>query len=274
MAHKQSNPTDISGLRFGRLVAISRSQEHPRKWNVRCDCGRETAVRRYSLLSGDTSSCGCLRSEVRALDLTGQRFGRLLVLKPLPNKRTPRGSLYSLCLCDCGREVEIVSRELPRGHTKSCGCWSAQMTADRSRTHGLCGTPTYQSWNAMRQRCGDASQTYYERYGGSGITVCERWKLFSNFLEDMGVRPEGKTLDRIDNSGNYEPGNCRWATRKEQARNTSANFFITHNGETKCLAEWAEHLGMCRMQISRRIRNGWPVEMVLTPKVEQGEANE
>lgn len=132
-----------------------------------------------------------------------------------------------------------------------------------SRKHGLAGTPTYDSWRSMHRRCRpdfNGCSAYFDR----GITVCERWGTFENFVADMGVRPPGTSLDRIDNAGNYEPGNCRWATPGEQARNTKANRMIAFNGEVLCVTDWAAKLGISRSALSHRLKTGWPIEAALT----------
>lgn len=161
-----------------------------------------------------------------AQQITGQRFGRLSVIRQegwLPNgKDRTRGWL---CVCDCGRETVTTSTRLKSGATTSCGCFVVEAARATRKLlggpvrHGHSHSPTYRSWYAMRQRCENRKNKRFEIYGGRGISVCERWKLFDNFLEDMGARPEGKTLDRIDCDGNYEPANCRWATASEQMKN-------------------------------------------------------
>lgn len=126
-------------------------------------------------------------------------------------------------------------------------------------------TPTYFSWQHMNDRCYNSNHAFYKDYGGRGISVCERWrKSFTNFLDDMGERPSKlHTIDRIDGNGNYEPDNCRWATRKEQARNRKTNRLIAFNGVTRTLAEWSELTGINREKISWRIDHGWPIEKAM-----------
>lgn len=163
------------------------------------------------------------------LELAGQTFGRWTVIAP--GQRTYRGWFtHWLCRCECGTEREVATGNLRKGLSTSCGCRNREVTASRARaqfsTHGMSkggsgghGSPTYVSWLAMRQRVRDANRPGHERYGGRGITICPAWNDFQTFLADMGERPRGKTLDRINVDGNYEPDNCRWATPKEQANN-------------------------------------------------------
>lgn len=125
-----------------------------------------------------------------------------------------------------------------------------------SKKHGMCYTPTWSSWRSMRKRCLDPNTNVYKNYGGRGINICDRWSVFANFLQDMGERPEGTTLDRIDNNGNYCPENCRWATLTEQCRNRRNNAWVTLNGETLCVTEWAELLGVKVSTLKERIRRG------------------
>lgn len=125
-------------------------------------------------------------------------------------------------------------------------------------------TSAYSVWSSMRRRCENPNNTRYANYGGRGITVCGRWAIFENFLEDMGEPPPGLTLDRIDNNGNYDPKNCRWATRREQSHNSSNVKIITHDGKTLCIRDWERSLGLSAGALWHRLKNGWPLAKALT----------
>lgn len=194
--------------------------------------------------------------------LEGQRFGRLTVLELAPSDKF--GKARWKCRCDCGTECIKPARPLIAGESKSCGCLH-QESVRRPRSHGYARTPVYRVWSAMKGRCENPSDTGYKNYGGRGIKVCTRWQSFENFLADMGEPPPGYTIDRRDNNGDYAPGNCRWATQKQQMRNTRRNILITYNGETRTLAEWAERMHMDISALHWRLREArWTIARALT----------
>lgn len=196
----------------------------------------------------------------KALELTGQRFNRLLVIRK--EEKRQAGTVIWRCLCDCGAEVLAQAYALKSGRVKSCGCWSR----DRTRKHGMEGTPTYDVWAHMLDRCRNRRSKMYSRYGARGISVCDRWQSFENFLSDMGQKPDGLSLDRIDNNGNYEPGNCRWATDRMQNRNRSVSPVYEWKGEMRSLADLADEHGLKWRRVYERVRMGWSLEDALTIK--------
>lgn len=178
------------------------------------------------------------------IDITGQSFNQLTVIKHV------QGTKW-LCMCDCGKRVERSSLDIRTGKVKSCGCEKSKLLSKAKTTHGMTRTATYRSWLSMRRRCYDKDHPQYRYYGGRGITVCARWRHdFSAFLADMGERPEGTTIERTDRDGNYEPANCRWATQKEQMKNTSRS--VEFQGKT--LTQWSEELGIKYATLSYRLR--------------------
>lgn len=177
----------------------------------------------------------------------GQRFGRLLVVSRAPNHKQPNGRQRTALnvICDCGKAPIVQGGSLTSGNTKSCGCLRSEMWTETITTHGKSNTATYKVWCGIRKRCFNPADQAFDNYGGRGITLCARWQTFENFLADMGERPfKAAQIDRQDNNGNYEPGNCKWSTASEQARNRRNNIMITINGETKCLLDWVLHYGV------------------------------
>lgn len=206
-------------------------------WRCRCDCGNELEVIKYQIASGSKESCGCLhrercaeasRKRVASLnipqDIKGMVFGRLTVVE-LDN--VTLGVSYWRCSCVCGNVKTVSKHSLLKGHTQSCGCLKRERISQRKLKHGMSGrgshgpsSRTYRIWLAMRTRCNNPNIPNYHNYGGRGIKVCPEWDDFCTFLRDMGECPPGKSIDRFpDNDGNYEPGNCRWATAFEQRMN-------------------------------------------------------
>lgn len=197
-------------------------------------------------------------------NLVGQRFGRLLVLHETGKSRN--GHTVWHCRCDCGNDVGVVGYSLISGCTKSCGCYNRERVIERNTTHGMNRRgkrhPVYMTWANILQRCENPNDTQYKNYGARGIKVCTEWHEFIPFHDWAMANgwQRGVSIDRIDNNGNYEPDNCRWVTAKEQARNKRNNHFITFNGKTQTMVEWAEEIGLEYSILWNRIHRGWSIE--------------
>lgn len=185
-----------------------------------------------------------------------ERFGRLVVLELADPSKT--GAKRFRCLCDCGKETITYMQDLKSGHSQSCGCARIELHAKRLTKHGMRRSPEYITWCSMIKRCYNPASKAYAAYGGSGITVCDRWReSFQSFSEDMGSKPTSKhSVDRIDGSQGYGPGNCRWATQKEQSLNRKSTVFMEYNGERLCQKEWAERIGVSEFTIAYWLKNG------------------
>ena len=203
---------------------------------------------------------------MKTIDISNQRFGRLVAIEKSSNihKKTAWK-----CLCDCGNIVYVSTSNLTCGKIRSCGCIRREAIIKQNTTHNQRHTPLYEVWKSIRQRCYNSKCSAYKNYGARGITVCEEWKqsfqAFYNWAIENGYET-GLCIERIDNDGNYCPENCKWATRKEQMRNTRRNRFIEYNGETKTLSEWCEILSLPYATINGRIHKGYsPQKAFETP---------
>lgn len=208
----------IDGMKFGMLTAIAPSHMVGKQvyYHFRCDCGEVRVFRKGNVVAecrGNVRHCGCKTGREK---LIGKRYGKLEVIARAGITKN-RNAIW-LCRCDCGTEKEIASDNLRDGVRGSCGCTRAVASGGRFR-------PERALWRGMISRCYDERNTGYHNYGGRGIKVCDRWRdSMQAFIDDMGQRPEGMTLERVNNEGNYEPGNVKWATAKEQANNNRRNL--------------------------------------------------
>lgn len=205
-------------------------------------------------------------------DLTGQRFGRLTVIKRVENKTYPSGQkkVEWLCKCECGKETTVSSQCLLNGHTKSCGCTKGEFIRQKKATHKESNTKLYRIWQAMKRRCYNANTKDYKLYGSRGIAVCDEWFNSFEAFEKWAIvngYDDTLTIDRIDVNGNYEPSNCRWATPKEQANNKRNNHLLTYNNKTQTLQQWADEMNIKRSTILTRLNRGWSIERALTKPI-------
>lgn len=192
------------------------------------------------------------------IDLTGQRFGRLRVLSIAGKNK--HSQLLWRCKCDCGEECVSLGFVMRRGEKQSCGCLQREAIASVNRSHGMAGTPIYAIHHAMMQRCYDKNSHAYDRYGARGINVCEKWQTFEGFYADMGDKPDGMSLERKDNDGDYCPENVVWATAKQQANNTRGNRVLEYCGRKQTMTQWAEEFGLKPQTLwARLVVRGWSV---------------
>lgn len=253
---------DLTGKRFGRYEVVAYAGKGTKQnvpmWRCRCDCGNERLVVSYNLVKGNSKSCGCLRVErsiaarrVHApdpetlenrpddgfTDLRGQSFNRWTVLS-YAEKRPGQNHARWLCRCECGTERTVDHYHLVAGNSKSCGCFMVERSKEAHVTHGLSKTPEYRIYTGIITRCTNPKAMAWPDYGGRGIRMSDRWRHgdgglsgFECFMADLGPRPSpAHSVERDDVNGHYEPGNCRWATKREQGQNRRDNVFISHKG--------------------------------------------
>lgn len=200
------------------------------------------------------------------LDITNQRFGRLVALSPTDQRKDKK--VVWKFICDCGKIHFTTARSVMAGHTKSCGCIAVERIRMLNYKHGAAikhgkRPRSYQTWIGMLSRCTHSWNDDWERYGGRGIKVCERWKDYKNFLSDMGEPKKDLTIERIDNDGNYEPENCRWATRLEQSHNTSRNRLIKYKGKVFVISELARKLKITLSKLHYNLSKGLSIEEII-----------
>lgn len=198
---------------------------------------------------------------MRPLDLVGKKFNRLTVVSKAEKRRNLS---YWHCVCDCGTKTVVHGSSLKNGTTKSCGC----LLSEVKTTHGMSRSSAYRLWWALVGRCTNPNNTGFKYNGNRGIKVCDSWLNFENFYEDMGDRPEGYGLGRLDPDKGYSPDNCRWVPRRGSGKVKGEGARrITHNGETLGLPDWAIRTGISTRTLHTRLRRGWPVEKALTTPV-------
>lgn len=194
---------------------------------------------------------------MKLINLVGQRFGRWVVVAE--DGRASDGKAAWLCICECGKRRTVSGGSLRRGLSKSCGCLNLEHLKERA-IHGLAETPTYSIWLGIRQRCMNPKSRSWIKYGGRGITLCERWMDYLNFLKDMGPRPHGMSIERVDNGGNYDPNNCVWATSKTQSYNKRNTRKIPLNGRFVTLDAYMDATGMSYAAAYRRATGVTPLD--------------
>jgi hypothetical protein len=272
-----------TGSRFERLTVIrevERKRPTTRRFELLCDCGAVTHVDLNHLRHGLIRSCGCLRTEVLKLPRggsgkikrktkdavvqVGQAFGRWTVLCRATNSGC--GNVRWICRCECGIVAIVIGNSLHRKISRSCGCLSAELARTRT-THGLRRSREYGIWASIKQRCTNPATSHYLRYGGRGITLCTEWSdSFEAFYAHVGPAPGSAfQIDRINNDLGYEPGNVRWATIKQQARNKSGTVRLTFDGKTQSIADWSELTGISPSTLYSRVkRRRRPTEEILS----------
>lgn len=261
-----NNVSSLVGQKFGKLIVLKLAEHKPKghsKWLCKCDCGNYKVVDGVHLKSHKIQSCRCLQKEIASLkstkNLIGQKFGRLTVIER--NGSNKRNQANWLCLCDCGKKITVLGARLRNGTTKSCGCLR-EITKRKSKkginsTHGLSQTRLYAIWSSMKRRCYKEKEPMYKYYGARGIKICDEWKNsfidFYNWSMTNGYN-DNLSIDRINNNGNYEPTNCRWATRQEQCNNRRSNYIVEYNGEKHTITEIHNKTKIDRRTIKSRIK--------------------
>ena len=209
----------------------------------------------------------------KTIVIPGDRYGKLTIIRELPGRIRRRGDTLRIVLvrCDCGGEKKMIlgSLRIKRFPTVSCGCQQRKSgeSGGRYKKHGMSHSPEYESWRSMIGRCKNQNASNYYRYGGRGITICPEWKDFRVFFRNMGPRPKGTTLGRIDSSKGYTPDNCRWETHVQQNNNLSSNQFLKYKGKILSVMAWSRELNLSPHPIYRRLKRGWSAERIFETPV-------
>lgn len=253
---------DLTGQTFGDLLVIKILGSKSGSVYCLCRCllcGAEIEIQKGHLKT--QVSCRDCANKNKRIERISKRYGRLVVIS-LHQTKSREAHWY--CQCDCGGTTTVRGSSLSRGDVKSCGCLRSELTIERHLTHGMTGIPEYITWASMIARTTDKSKPNSKNYIDRGITVCDSWlHSFENFYKDMGDRLSPKhSIDRINNDGNYEPGNCRWATSTEQNNNKRSNVNITLSNETHTLKQWANIYNIDYKMVYYRYSAGWPISEI------------
>lgn len=248
----------LDGMRFGKLVVLNEIEKakneknRHNKWLCRCDCGNTTIVRSTELRNGKTKSCGCL-NYARLVDLTGQRFGKLVVVQYAGRKGM--NTMWK-CQCDCGNITITTNSNLRTGSAKSCGCYKKVHSVTHGATRGGKRERLYKNYYGMINRCYNEHDKCFNSYGRKGIKVCDEWlndfSVFRDWALSNGYQDD-LTIDRINSNGNYEPLNCRWLTMKDNLLHKNKDSILEVNGELLTTGGWAKKIGVCSGTIRKRI---------------------
>lgn len=265
--------SDYIGKRYGYLVVIGQTSNSkiPNAFDFKCDCGKIVSYPPDRVIKGRQKSCGkCKFSNRQPQKINMEQYigkrSNMLTAIGLSERRPTDKRQYIDCLCDCGNTIRILPYQFRSRKIKSCGCLLKNSPA---YIDGRTLNPLYGLWKNMLGRCENENHPKYYQYGKRGISVCEEWHDFWSFVEwsdSIGGRPDGYSIDRIDNDGNYEPSNCRWATSEEQSINRSSNLNIQYKGQTKTLKEWSVILDISWDVLHNRLRKGWSVERAFSEK--------
>lgn len=273
-----------------KVLEKFREKAHTKYWCICPVCGKRFSMKAETV--GIARQCKECNAKSRIIDISGQRFGRLVAIEHagrVVNRSGFRTTLWK-CKCDCGKETIVRYPLLVSGNTRSCGCLErenkerimklAQQVNRKSVSANFAGKlenhPLYKTWKSMLMRCNNPKVRGYKHYGGRGIKVCDRWSGdlgFENFVNDMGERTNGTTLDRVDVNGNYEPSNCRWATTEQQMNNRTDNSRIILNGESITCAQLCKRYGFYYTWVAHQLRAGIDINFIikkqLRPKEER-----